>query len=233
MIDNFGTVFPARDPLTFEQSDHYFVIFANPAYARAYQSRVHSLYRLTRKNTPRSIESPLPIRPGVKINGEDGYTMLQDFTLCPPSQRIQLKYIYDVLSPGMRDLVDRGGYLRLPDGTNRAGRAVLFWIEGHQPTSREVNNIIASDGRDRGMAWDLSISKLDGSTSPTQAVEDLEFNDPHDITEASTPQRGSRKWVLTFSSESEARRFIRAWHKTQLAPVRPDEPRVVQAEFLW
>ena len=159
--------------------------------------------------------------------------MLHNFTLCPPSQRIQLKYIYEMLSPGMRDLLDQGGYLRLLDGTSRAGRAVLFWVDGYQPTSREVNNIIASDGRDRGMAWDLSISKLDASALSADLVEDLELNYTYESTETNPPPQGSHRWVLTFGNESEARRFIRAWHRRQLASIRSDESRIVQAEYLW
>ena len=209
------------------------MVFANPAYARAYQSHVHRLYRLAKKHTPTSIESPLPPQPGVKINNEDACAMIQDFTLCPPSQRMHFKYIYDTLSPSMRDLLDRGGYLRFPDGTSRAGRAVRFWVDGHQLTSREVSSILASDGRNRGMAWDLSMCKLDASTLDASLAEDLKFSDTFNSAETIPPARASHKWILTFRNETEARRFIRGWHRRQLASQYPDEPRIVQAEYLW
>ena len=159
--------------------------------------------------------------------------MLQDFTFCPPSQRIRLNYLYATLSPGMKRLLGQGGYLGLLDGTDRAGRAVLFWVDGYQPTSRELNTIIASDGRDRGMAWDVSIAKLDTSAVPTDLAEDPHSDEMLETSETSPRRRISQRWVLTFSNESEARRFIRAWHRKHLASLRHDEPRIAQAEFLW
>ncbi len=147
---------------------------------------------------------------------------------------MQLKYIYGVLTPGMRALIQRGGYLRLPDGTDRAGRSVLFWVDGHQPTPREVNNLIASDGRKRGMSWDVSIDKLDTSaTLPADAEENVDLGEGFDSAETSPSRRGPYRWVLTFSDENEARSFIRAWHKRELTPVQTNDPPIVQAEFLW
>ena len=188
---------------------------------------------MARQHTPKSVESPLPLQRGVKVKAGDAYAMLQDFALCPPSHRLKLLYIYDFLSPGMRGLLDRGGYLRLSDCTDRTKGAVLFWVEGYSPTSREVNAVIASDGRDRGMAWDVSISKLDAPAEIADSSEDLQSENTIEIYESNPPRQSSQRWVLTFSDESEARRFIRAWHRRHLASIRHDEPRTVHAEILW
>lgn len=188
---------------------------------------------MTRQHTPKSVESPLPLQPGVKIDAGDAYTMLQDFALCPPSHRLKLLYNYDFLSPGLRSLVDRGGHLRLSDGIDRAERAVLFWIEGYSPTLREINAVIASDGRDRGTAWEVSISKLHGPTDIADSSEDFHLVNTIQSYETDPPRRSSQRWVLTFADESEARAFTRAWHRRHLASTRDDEPRTVHAEVLW
>ena len=160
--------------------------------------------------------------------------MLQDFTLCPPSHRLKLLYVYDFLSPGMRSLLDRGGYLRPSDGTSRVGRAVLFWVDGYSPTSREINAVIASDGRDRGMAWDVSISKLDGSNELAELPHDHYLESAMEGYETNLLRRSSsQRWILTFVDESEARRFARAWHRRHLASPQHHESRTVHAEVLW
>ena len=84
------------------------------------------------------------------------------------------------------------------------------------------------------MSWDVSIDRLDTSArSPAEAEEKIDLGEDTDVTEITPKQRGPHRWVLTFSDENEARSFIRAWHKRELASAQPDEPRIVQAEFLW
>lgn len=191
---------------------------------------------MARQHTPKSVDSPLPLQRGVKINPEDpedANAMLQDFTLCPPSHRLKLLYHYEILSPGMCSLLDRGGYLRLPDDTDRAGRAVLFWVDGYSPTMREINTLIATDGRDRGMAWDISISKVQGSTEIVDSSEYLPLEGSLEEYESQPPRRAFQRWVLTFAEESEARSFARSWHRRPLASITHDDSRTVHAEVIW
>ena len=188
---------------------------------------------MARQHTPRSVESPLPIQRGVRVDAGDAYAMFQDFALCPPSHRLKLLYKYDFLLPGMRSLVDQGGYLGLSDGTDRAGRAVLFWVDGYSPTLRDISAAIASDGRDRGIAWEISISKLDGPIAITDPSGDLHLDNTIESYEMSSPRHSSQRWVMTFVDESEARAFTRGWHRRHFASIRHEEPRTVHAEVLW
>ena len=183
--------------------------------------------------TPTSIESPLPLQRGVVIEGEDAYALLQDYALLPPSQAIQLKLLYPSYGPNMKRLLEERGFPQLVGGNDKTGRSVLFWVEGQQLTTSVIKNTTAADGRERGLAWDLSIEKLDTSPPATDEIEDprlFEYNGSSEL----RPQRSAPpRWILSFAGENEARSFIRAWHRRPFPMARGDGPRLVNAEFIW
>lgn len=179
------------------------------------------------------------------IEGEDVYALLQDYALCPPSQKISLKVLFSPYSPAVKKMIDQRGYAQLVSPEEKGGRSVLFWVNGHQPQTNLVRNVIAQDGRDRGMEWALlngrkSIEKVDVPTIPGD-VEDLEDSSLEEVEGGNEPVNGRRpypRWVITFEDENEARRFVRAWHRRLFSvsrdPSLQDEPPpLVHAEFLW
>lgn len=214
-----------RNPSTLEPTGRYFILFPNPAYARTYQNHVIRLHQIAKTYTPTSIESPLPLQPGVVIEGEDAYTLLQDYSLCPPSHRIQLKLLSPSYSAGVKQVLDRRGYRPLLGETNKTGRSVLFSVDGQRLPTSVIKHAIAADGRDRGLAWDVSIDRLDTSL----------FEVPTSIDSDELAELGARRfrWVISFPNEDETRRFIRAWHRRPFPSARGDEPAFVQAEFIW
>lgn len=222
-----------RDPITLEPAGRYFILFPNPAYARTYQNHVVRLHRIARTHTPTSIESPLPLQPGVVIEGEDAYKLLQDYSLCPPSQRIQLKLLFPSYSASIKQVLDQRGYRPLFGETNKTGRSVLFSVEGqHLPTS-VIKNTVAADGRDRGLAWNVSIDKLDTSAAAADGFEHSTSTETAEFAELGARHHAPFRWVMSFSNENEARRFIRAWHRRPFPSARGDNPALVQAEFIW
>lgn len=137
----------------------------------------------------------------------------------------------------VKPLIEHQGYPQLTASTIRAGRAVLFWIDGHAPTTPSVRAAIHQDGRDRGLPWateggSRSIEKLN---LPTTSPEDLET--PEQAESSEVRGRSSARWIVTFVDENEARRFVRAWHKRPFPlngdPVRGEDAPLVNAEFLW
>ncbi|KAL8678523.1 MAG: hypothetical protein Q9186_005131 [Xanthomendoza sp. 1 TL-2023] len=84
------TVIPGRDTTTFQQTNSYFLLFPNPAYARTYQNYVTKLHRMAQTHTPTSLQSPLPPPSGTILEGEDLHTLLQEYSLCASSQRISI-----------------------------------------------------------------------------------------------------------------------------------------------
>ena len=224
-------VIPARDPRTYGQTGAYFLLFSNPASARVYQNQVVHLHRVARTHTPTSIESPLPLQPGVLVQGEDVYALLQDYALCPPSQRIQLRLLTPPYSSNIKAVFQDRGYTQLGEREAGKGRPVLIWCDGPQVTTYLVRNAINADGRHQGLAWNFTIEKVDTS----QAVIDDEGG--FDISENEKSSRlgfqrpSTSKWILFFKDENEARRFVRSWHQKSLLFDQKDNPRMVYTKL--
>lgn len=231
--DGQKIVIPARDPVTLDQAGYYFILFPNPAYARAYQNHVIHLHHMARTHTPTSIESPLPLQPGVIVSGQDAFTLLQDYALCPPSQKLQLKLLSPPYSPNTEQLVSQRGYTQLTDGTDRTGRSVLFWVDGRNLTTSMIKHIVVADGRDQGLAWDMSIEQVDTLASTADAANHATAVAYDEFAETEARRCAPPRWILSFSDESMARRFIRVWHRRPFPSARGHEARLVHAEFIW
>ena len=231
-----SVVIPGRDASTFEQAGHYFILFPNPAYARTYQNHVVHLQRIAKAHTPTSVESPLPIQPGVIIEGEDAYSLLQDYALCPPSQRIKLKLLYPSYNSNTHTghVLNHRGYPKLVEGEGKSGRSVLFWVHGPHLTTSTVRNAIAADGRERGLAWQVAVEKLDLPTPfSDKFVGPKLLEEGFGNAETRSQRYQPLRWLLSCSDENEARRFIRAWHRRPFPQQRNDDLSVVHTEFLW
>ena len=170
---------------------------------------------MARTHTPTSIESLLAPPRGLLIEGEDVHALLQDYSLCPPSQRLSLKVMTAPYAGGVKDILAKGGYEHLVQPIDRAGRAVLMWVDGYRPNMYSVKRFIAQDGRHRGLAWALapaadSIKMLEvPSGVPSEQEESAYMDDP----ELKLKKRDLLRWIVTFGEETEARRFVRAWHR--------------------
>lgn len=222
-----------RNPHTLEPAGRYFILFPNLAYARTYHTHVTRLHRIAKTHTPTSIESPLPLQPGVVIEGEDAYRLLQDYSLCPPSQEIQLYLLSPSNSIGLKQVLDQRGYPPLLGETSKTGRSVLFWVDGQHLPFSVIKHTVTADGRDRGLAWDMSIDRLDTSEITADSFEDSTSSETDGIAGSGARRHAPSRWVMSFSDENEARRFIRAWHRRPFPSARGDDPALVQAEFIW
>ena len=221
-----------RDPQTLECAGYYFMLFPNPAYARAYQGHVLHLHRVAKTYTPTSIESPLPLESGTVIGGEDAHAILQNYALCPPSQDIQLKLLYPQCNPNTKRLLDQRGYRQLVEGNDKRGRSVLFRVEGQQLTTSIIRDTIAADGQERGLAWGMSIEKVEKSAATTVdgGCHVLEYDGSPEL----RPQRTTPlRYILSFADENQARSFIRAWHRRPFPGTRGEGPNLVHAELMW
>ena len=221
-----------RDPETLECAGYYYMLFPNPAYARAYQGHVLHLHRVAKTYTPTSIESPLPIESGTVIGGKDAHAMLQDYALCPPSQDIQLKLLSSPYDPRSKQLLDQRGYRQLVRVNDKRGRSVLFRVEGQQLTTSVIRDTMAADGRERGLAWGISIEKVD--TSAAMTVDGDCHGQDYDRAPELRPQRsGASRYILSFADENHGRSFIRAWHLRPFPTARGEGPALVHAELMW
>ena len=182
---------------------------------------------------------------GMIIEGDNVHALLQDYALCPPSQKISLKMLFPPYSAGVKRLINQRGYTQLVSHNEKAGRAVLFWVNGHQPSTNLVRNVIAQDGRDRGMEWipvnrRNSIEKVDVPIviGDAEDLDDSESKEIEDVEEPGGTRRHYPRWIIPFVDEDEARRFVRAWHQRPFPvprdPSLHDEPPpLVHVEFVW
>ena len=242
-------VIPARDISTLQHLGYYFLVFPNPAYARAYQARAVSHHRIARAYTPTSIESPI-LQPQEKLlEAEDVYDILQNYALCPPSQKISLRVLFPPYSPDVKRLLSQRGYSQIIGPNDKTGRAVLLWVYGYQPNSASIRNMISRDGKNRGLAWALangekSIEKVEDppmSMEKPGEPDEPEKPEEHGHGEDADSNRTKSvypRWLISFTDEDEARRFARSWHRKPF-PLRGErvavgEPHpLIHAEVIW
>ncbi|KAL8715005.1 MAG: hypothetical protein Q9220_000962 [cf. Caloplaca sp. 1 TL-2023] len=229
-------VIPARDPTTLQQINHYYLLFPNPAYARTYQNRVTKLHNLAQTHTLKSIESPILPPLTELVEGEDVQTLLQDYALCPSSQRIHITSMFAPFGPAVSRIVEYRGYPQITQPDDNTGRAVLFWVDGYLPTTHIVRFVIDQDGRDRGLPWATRgggrfVEAVDSGNVPSEDTESLE-----EMNEEGRLRRSAR-WIIKLSDENEARRFVRSWHRRPFpipgSDAARESPSLVNAEYLW
>lgn len=253
-------VIPVRNYSSLSPGSSYYLLFSNPAYARAYQNHAIHLHQLAQTYTPTSLDFPVPPPPGVlDAKGQDIHALLQDFTLSPPSVRMSLRVIFPPFTANLRLVSENQGYPQLTSTNVKAGRAVLFWVDGYQPSRLSLQTMLAKDGQDRGLQWgplrgEGDIESLHLNVDPE--IEDSEENeaaaghdpygqnlrkDSHKVdVELKPKRRGKQRFLISFEDEAEARRFTRLWHRRPYPfPLQDENPPygepepLVHAEFLW
>ncbi|MCJ1281212.1 hypothetical protein MMC26_000530 [Xylographa opegraphella] len=248
-------VIPSRNMSNLSPTSNYYLLFSNPAYARAYQNQVIHLHQLAQTYTPTSLEFPMPPPPGMlETNGQDVYTLLQDFTISPPSVRMSLRVMVPPYHASLQRLLENEGYLQIVQPGNKAGRAVLFWVEGHQPSALSLRTMLSKDGGDRGLQWgplrghgEIEVLHVNADYSGGEMGRN-DMTDPGDgyspsesrDTELKPKRHGHQRWIISFEDEAEARRFVRVWHRRPYpVPLQeerpsPGEPEpLVHAEYMW
>ena len=186
------------------------------------------------------MESPIAPPRGMLLEGEDVYELLQDFALCPPSQKMSLRVLFPPYTPDVRLLLNQRGYSQIIWPDDKTGRAVLLWVNGYQSNLTSIRNMIDRDGLDRGLAWALangekSIEKVDSPFFRMEEIEGLGLGEDADSRQTRCVYP---RWILSFADENEARRFTRSWHRRPF-PLRGERVAVgehhprVHAEVIW
>ncbi|MCJ1476949.1 hypothetical protein MMC13_005618 [Lambiella insularis] len=253
-------IIPVRHHSSLSPTSSYYLLFTNPSYARAYQNQVIQLHRLAQIHTPTSLESPIPPTPGVlDSEGHDVYAMLQDFTLSPPSVRLHLRIVFQPFTAALRLVSEHHGYPQLVDGNDKAGRAVLCWVDGYQPSKFALRDMLSKDGNNRGLQWgplrgegDIEVLNVDADAEGGDGEKSEEAAGDHrsgqsrgkiplarDV-ELKPKRHGRQRFLISFEDENEARRFVRLWHRRPYpfplqdeAPTYGEPEPLVHAEYAW
>ena len=221
----------------------YLLLFSNPSYAQAYQDYVMHLHRLAETHTPTSLESPMAPPKGMLVEGEDVYSLMQEYALCPSSQTLSLHARSPAASSALRRLAEHGGYPQItgsPGTVDRSGRSALFQVDRLEINARMIEDFLGQDGKDRGTPWALA--------SDGQPIERLVV--PEDTEGSGLEARNAlgtdlgvkvsarHGWVITFEDEDETRRFIRRWHRKpfplkDVASEQKEAESLIYTELLW
>ena len=222
-----------RDDENLSFKNRYLLVFKTPTLAKIYRARANYLHELARKHTPTSVESQTMPLPDTRLDdGTDIHNVLKTYTLAPPSQQLYLRFLQLPYHRDIQRLLAAHGTPALKQPTDRAGRAVILAVDGHTPSLFEIKDMLLADGNMRGgVHWspalrtdaiELLAGGLQSSSSaPFRGVErhdDFDDDDDDDDDEDRN-ERGegadasARSWLVTFEDETEARRFVRAWHQ--------------------
>ena len=238
-------VIPGRNLDTMEKTGTYYLVFASPESASTYKREVERRHALSKMYRPHDISSPVPPPPGYLVNGEDVHALVEGFTLVPPRQKLLITLIYEPFDDLVQSLVDHGGHKALRQGQQKQDQVipqgprtkVLVSVDGPVLPNMSILDGINLDGRSRGWHWNTieknPVAKLD--FTGWRGVVPGQYKTPGNHTEL---LRRRNRWTVEFSTESEAKRFARAWHCTRL-PIKSSvhdngsEGPAVSAEVVW
>ena len=216
----------------------------------AYKEEVERRHALSKMYRPHDISSPIPPPPGYLIDGEDVHALVENFTLVPPRQKLLIMPIHEPFDDLVQSLIDHGGYRALQQGREKPARAgnqdlepevsrkkVLISVDGPVLPYVAIIEAIHLDGKTRGWHW---------NTAKEHPVMKLDFTGWRGIVpgDYKTPANNAEllkrrnRWTVEFDTESEAKRFARAWHCTRLPrkisvdDVASESP-LVSAEVIW
>lgn len=210
-----------------------------------YKEEVERRHALSKMYRPHDITSPVPPPPGYLVNGEDVHALVESFTLVPPLQKLLIMPIHEPFDDLVQSLVDHGGYKALRQGQQKQDRLVpdeprtkvLVSVDGPVIPFMSVLDGINLDGKSRSWHWNTieknPVLKLD--FTGWRGVVPGQFETPANHSEL---LRRRNRCTVEFDTESEAKRFARAWHCTRLPQKgsvhdNGTEGPMVSAEVVW
>lgn len=203
------------------------------------------LHRLAQTHTPTSLESPLAPPPGMLTRGEDVHALLQEYALAAPSQRISLRMLAPPYGVSIKRLLQSQGYRPIIGPPDISNRAVLFWVDGFQTTTASVKQMLERDSKEKSLQWSVLSGKgsIREMSTLINALNNEVVGNQSAVagdSEASPEKSALRRWIISFEDETEARRFVRLWHRKPFAMMPASENEfsgepdpLVHAEILW
>ncbi|KAK2810446.1 hypothetical protein FQN50_002935 [Emmonsiellopsis sp. PD_5] len=207
----------------------------NPASAKEYQDKAFQLCELAQKNIPRSATSSITPPPNYTVDGLRENT-LSDYTLTTPWLPPCIIALLAPFGQKFQRAIDLHDNLASKgrNGEQEEGFPVRIWIESHATlplTKSSIRQIIREDGENRLAEWQVvegedSISRVTGPFVNKMLTSD----------EGEGEMVGD-DWCIVFQTALEAKRFVRAWHRSVFPRVAslpyPDPPPLVRAECLF
>ncbi|PGG96939.1 hypothetical protein GX51_07587 [Blastomyces parvus] len=223
-------IIPLRFPDTLRRSNTWILIFYSPAAAKEFQDKVYRLFEFARDNLPTSAMSSITPPPNYTADGAGNYR-LSDYTLTSPWLKLSLSAYLAPFDQKIQEAIDLHNSLTSRDG--KAGFPVRIWIDNqsHFTLKREdLRRLLSWDGQNRWSPWQLAEEAPITPLAEPLSNEILTSGE-EDLTEGDC-------WRIAFQTAAEARRFVRAWHRSvfpKLDGLRfyPDPPPLIKAECLF
>lgn len=243
-------VIRARDTETYEALPTYFLVFGSEEAAKAYRDHAFALHNLARTFSPVTGFGS----PRLSLRGKiPDPSAASRYTLALPGHDLDLRLARQPLSNLMRKVLETEGYAGLQDRAQSEWEVLLTVDSTSWPTVRDLSakdgrdvlllrRALLNDSRDRGALWSLidnahhGVRELDlsdrkaGDETSDQAEQGQSSSLPQ------PPQH--KKFVISFTSKSEAFRFVSIWHRRDIrsllgsASDETDEV-IVDAEIVW
>lgn len=237
--DGTFTVIPLRHHRTLQRRDSWILLFSSPSQAKEYQEKASKLRYLAAKYTPNQSPTAIHLPPDLVAEGQMIGVKQHDYTLTAPFQSLSL---VAKLSPFDYKLQRA---INIHDNLAQARRAlqdsfpVRFWID--RPCRQGLNiklikKLLELDGLARGTPWRIS----DGEGAVVRVGQNSISRisqENYDEDSMQNPSRRVDNWRIDFKCASDAKRFVRVWHRKRL-PRLDDLPyygpqTIVKAECLF
>jgi hypothetical protein len=238
------------------QRDVYFLLFPTLRAAEWYIFLAQHVHRHVVDYTPVSLASKLPIPPAFiddRTTNEDLYTLIQSYTLLPPSRALRMEVVSEPWDRQATHIAERWKqrafeFEKPKADPLRRRRQVQLTVStaGLQLTPPALKALIDSDSRQRFVKWDLDpeepTSYAEGRLSnqylakPAEDLSTLSQSSkklPMDLVRTKAPRQD--KFVVRLASELEARRFVDVWQGRRLSILKsvPEGLSYFKAELMW
>lgn len=207
------SVFPVRGYRTLQRLDSWVLIFASPAQAANYQSRIQRLQDLYLKTSP--VPDATAIN-AVPENPRQGGLQGINYTLTTPFQRLSLSAQLHPFKSDLQHAIGVHRDLVLPKSSHNPYYPVRLYVECPSYLSAKyIRKLLKLDGVARGRPWAVSA----GDDAIIQVRADAVTRISHDLpTDRSfgTSAINADNWRVNFLCPSDAAHFARTWHRRAL-----------------
>lgn len=190
-----------------------------------------------RANTPHTLLSKPAPPPDLKVPDLPGFT-ISDYTITPPFQTPALYAFKHPFPRQLQDMIDTHKYFTGYTDTGSSKYAVRVWMDDRSPFLLNqflIKEWLYRDSAKRHVPW-----RLAAMDEPIQPLSDDPAGDllmpTSPVQDVVIDYQRCHNWLVFFQSAGEARRFIRAFHRTPLPKFRgmaeADPMPLVKAELM-
>jgi len=244
----------------------YFLVFGAAVTAAVSQDRLKRLQERARVYAPAYeanfgfLTTKLGPAATTDSTGKRVPDPVESYAIAPQQQEVHVRLVQQPFSPLLRSIVHQGGYDALvSDRLTDWEVLVRFDGTSNMVGIQGIKAAMKWDGINRGMKWAVKgASDKSGSqgirevkTKARRRSRDRQSDNEGQDTSVSmdaermelaasapTTRKVARQFIISFTSEEEARRFVMKWHRRDIMDLLDEKPyeedaAVMNAEYIW